>query len=76
MTTSSQSKSLSSDCLAPERTDRPRDAGQVAQRVAKYQAAVQERLRQADLMAARAAVKAQEERTRRRWAIAFVSRSP
>jgi tetratricopeptide (TPR) repeat protein len=63
---------LCRDCLAPERTDRPRDAEQVAQRVAKYQAAVQERLRQADLMAARAAVKAQEERKRRRWAIAFV----
>jgi tetratricopeptide (TPR) repeat protein len=63
---------LCRDCLAPERTSRPRDAEQVAQRVASYQAAVQERLRQAELAAARAAVQAQEERKRRRWAIAFV----
>jgi tetratricopeptide (TPR) repeat protein len=63
---------LCRDCLAPERTGRPRGAEQVAQRVAKYQAAVQERLRQAELTAARAAVQAQEERKRRRWAIAFV----
>jgi tetratricopeptide (TPR) repeat protein len=63
---------LCRDCVAPERTDRPRNAEQVAQRVARYQAAVQERLRQAELTAARAAVQAQEERKRRRWAVAFV----
>jgi hypothetical protein len=63
---------LCRDCLAPERTGRPRNAEHVAQRVATYQAAVQERLRQAELAAARAAVQAQEERKRRRWAIAFV----
>jgi tetratricopeptide (TPR) repeat protein len=63
---------LCRECLAPEREGRPRKADVVAKRLAAYQAEVQERLRQAELTAARAAVKAQEERKRRRWAVAFV----
>jgi eukaryotic-like serine/threonine-protein kinase len=58
---------LCRDCLAPAREDRPRDAEQVAQRVAAYQAEVQERLHQAELARAAAVVKAGEERKRRRW---------
>jgi serine/threonine-protein kinase len=51
-------------CLAPERQDRPRDAGQVAKRVATYQTEVQERLRQAELERATAEIRAQEEKAR------------
>jgi tetratricopeptide (TPR) repeat protein len=36
-------------CLAPDPRERPRDGGAVAARVAAYQAAVQQRLRQAEL---------------------------
>src|SRR5262249_18396052 len=46
---------LTRKCLAPEREQRPRDAAAVAQRVTAYRAAVQERLRAAELAAARAA---------------------
>ena len=49
---------LAKDCLAPEAAERPRNAGVVAQRVAAYQAGVQERLRQAELDRAAAQVKA------------------
>jgi WD40 repeat protein/tRNA A-37 threonylcarbamoyl transferase component Bud32 len=48
-------------CLAPRREDRPCDAGAVAARMAAYQAAVQERLRAAELDRATAAAKAREE---------------
>jgi serine/threonine-protein kinase len=50
------------ECLAPEREGRPRQAGVVADRLAAYQAEVQERLRQAELERARAEVQALEER--------------
>jgi tetratricopeptide (TPR) repeat protein len=55
---------LAKACLAPARQERPADAGAVAQRVAGYQAGVQERLRQAELERARAEVQAAEERRR------------
>lgn len=45
---------LCKECLAAERNDRPRHAGMVATGVADYQAAVQERLRQAELRQAQA----------------------
>jgi serine/threonine protein kinase/Flp pilus assembly protein TadD len=61
---------LCRDCLAPEREGRPRQASIVAQRVADYQAEVQERLRQAELERTEAVVKVREERKRRRWMIA------
>jgi serine/threonine protein kinase/thioredoxin-like negative regulator of GroEL len=63
---------LCRDCLAPAREDRPRDADRVAQRLATYQAEVQERLRRAELERAAAVVKVGEERKRRRLAIVFV----
>lgn len=63
---------LCRDCLTPAYEGRPRDAGVVAERVAAYQAEVQERLRHAQLAKAQAEVKAREERKRRRSLIAFV----
>jgi tetratricopeptide (TPR) repeat protein/serine/threonine protein kinase len=53
---------LARDCLAPERARRPRDAGAVAARLAAYLAAVQERLRQAELEKAAAQARAEEAR--------------
>src|SRR5262249_57740098 len=52
--------------LAPDRADRPRDAGAVAAAVAAYEEGVQQRLRQAELERARAQVREAEERKRRR----------
>jgi tetratricopeptide (TPR) repeat protein len=57
---------LAKDCLASERERRPRDAGAVAERVAAYEAEVQERLRRAELEQAAAEARAAEERKRRR----------
>jgi serine/threonine-protein kinase len=60
---------LCRECLAAEREGRPRHAGVVAERVAAYQAEVQERLRRAELERAQAEVRSREERKRRRlWA--------
>ncbi len=47
-------------CLAPAREQRPREAGEVAARMAAYQARVQERLRQAELERAAAEARAEE----------------
>ena len=58
-------------CLAAEREERPRNAGEVAAAVGAYQAGVQEQLRQAELERARAEVKAREERKRRRLVLAL-----
>ena len=60
---------LCRECLTPAREGRPRDAGVVADRVAAYQAEVQERLRRAELERTEAQVKAREERKRRRLAV-------
>jgi serine/threonine-protein kinase len=51
---------LAKECLCPERDNRPRDARVVAGRVATYQAAVQERLKQAELQRAAAEAREQE----------------
>src|SRR5262245_42614411 len=48
------------------RGGRPRDGGAVSEAVTAYQGAVRERLRQAELGRARAEVRAEEERKRRR----------
>jgi serine/threonine protein kinase/Flp pilus assembly protein TadD len=64
--------SLCRECLAWEREGRPRDAEVVAQRVAAYQAEVQQRLRLAEVERAKAQVKAREERKRRRWMLTAV----
>jgi tetratricopeptide (TPR) repeat protein len=61
---------LCRDCLAAARESRPRDAEQVAQRVAGYQAEVQERLRRAELERTAAVIQAREEHKRRRWMLA------
>jgi serine/threonine-protein kinase len=61
------------ECLAPRREDRPREAGAVAARVAAYQAAVQERLRQAELGRAAAEARAVEERKRRRVSLGLAA---
>ncbi|HWE39004.1 MAG TPA: tetratricopeptide repeat protein [Isosphaeraceae bacterium] len=57
--------SLARDCLAPERDDRPRDAGAVAGRMTAYLAGVQDRLRAAEIERAAAQARAEEEVTRR-----------
>jgi serine/threonine-protein kinase len=63
---------LCRSCLAPQRRERPRDAGAMAMHVADYLAEVQERLRRAEVERAEAQVKAREERRRRRWALSFL----
>jgi WD40 repeat protein len=62
---------LARACLAAEAGQRPADAGAVAEVVAAYQAAVQERLRRAELERAAAEVRAREEGKRRRLAVAL-----
>jgi tetratricopeptide (TPR) repeat protein len=62
---------LAKACLAPERAQRPRQAGEVAEAMAAYQAQVQERLRRAELERAQAQVKVAEERKRRRLGLAL-----
>jgi serine/threonine protein kinase len=57
---------LAERCLAPRKSDRPGNAGEVAAAVAAYQAAVQERLQQERLERERQQVKAAEERRRRK----------
>ncbi len=51
---------LAQGCLAPEKKDRPRDAGVVAQRVTAHLARVQERLRAAEVERAAAQARAEE----------------
>jgi serine/threonine protein kinase len=63
---------LCRECLAPAREHRPRDGEQVAQRVAAYQAQVQQRLRRAELERAAAVVKEAEERKRRYWMLVAI----
>jgi serine/threonine protein kinase len=58
--------SLAKECLCAEVAGRPRDAAVVAQRLAAYQAAVQERLRAAEVERAAALVRAKEA-TKKLW---------
>jgi serine/threonine-protein kinase len=62
---------LARACLCAEVGGRPRHAGEVARAVAAHQAALEQRLRQAELGQARAEVRAQEERKRRRLTAAL-----
>ena len=64
---------LTTDCLAPAAVDRPRDAGQVADRIAVYLAGVQARLESARMAQAQAEVKAAEERKRRRLTLSLAA---
>ncbi|MCI0462406.1 MAG: tetratricopeptide repeat protein [Gemmataceae bacterium] len=57
---------LAERCLAPNKADRPANAGEVAAGVQAYRARVEERLRLAEVEKARALVQAEEERKRRR----------
>ncbi|MBS0265813.1 MAG: tetratricopeptide repeat protein, partial [Planctomycetes bacterium] len=54
-------------CLASERDDRPRHAGEVAERISRYHSQVQERLRQSEIE--RAAVQARAEEATKRVAV-------
>jgi eukaryotic-like serine/threonine-protein kinase len=56
---------LAKNCLAPEREDRPRRAGVVAERITAHLSGVQERLRRAELERVEANARAEEERKRR-----------
>jgi serine/threonine-protein kinase len=57
---------LAKACLTPDRGGRPRHAGVVAERIARYMVAVQERLRAVELARAKAVTKAEEQRKRHR----------
>ena len=59
--------SLARSCLASERDDRPRNAGEVAERMSLYHSRVQERLRQSEI--ARAEEKARAEEATKRAAV-------
>jgi serine/threonine-protein kinase len=60
---------LAKDCLVAEPAGRPADGSVVAARLAEHLAAVQERLRRAEVGQARAEARAEGERTRRRLAV-------
>ncbi len=62
---------LARRCLAADREDRPRHAGEVAGAVTAYLQSVRERLRQAEVAAAAARARAEGERRRRRLAVAL-----
>jgi serine/threonine-protein kinase len=62
---------LTRTCLAPEASDRPRDAQAVADGLSAYLHGVQERLHQAELAEAEAKAKAIEEARRRRLTLAL-----
>jgi tetratricopeptide (TPR) repeat protein len=62
---------LARRCLAADPAERPRNAGEVAREVSNYLASVAERLRKAELVAARAAARAEQERKARRLTLAL-----
>ena len=71
---------LAKDCIAAEAIDRPRDAGEVSQRLTAYFAGVTERLRAAELATVEAHARAEEEakraaveRSRRRLTVALAA---
>ena len=71
---------LAKACLAPEPDDRPRHAGEVADRMARYHAGVQERFRQSEIDRAEQKARAEEatkraavERDRSRLTIALAA---
>jgi tRNA A-37 threonylcarbamoyl transferase component Bud32 len=64
---------LARRCLAPERDDRPRDAGEVVRTVRTHREAVDARARAAELRAARAKARLAAERRGRRLVAALAS---
>src|SRR6185436_10978055 len=59
--------------LAEERDDRPRDAAELADAIARHRAAVHERARAAELAATAAQARAAEERRARRLTLALAA---
>jgi serine/threonine-protein kinase len=64
---------LAKNCLAPNRVERPVDAGAIAAAVSAYLAGVQDRLRQVERERAAAETRAAEERKRRRVQFALAA---
>ena len=65
---------LAKRCLAPDRENRPAHAGVVAEAVARYQTALQERMKQAEIdKAAALRSRYDEERKRRRVSLALAA---
>jgi tetratricopeptide (TPR) repeat protein len=64
---------LAKSCLAAERDDRPSNAGEIAEQMARYRSSVQQRLTNAELERARAEAKAAEEHKRRRLSLALAA---
>jgi serine/threonine-protein kinase len=64
---------LASECLAPEALDRPRDGGVVASRLTAYQAAMEKRVRLAELERTAAAARADAERKARRATVSLAA---
>src|SRR5439155_1710353 len=64
---------LCGDCLAADPAYRPRDAREVARRINRYMAGVQERLKLAELARVEAQTKAVEERKRRRVTVVLAA---
>src|SRR5262245_30733049 len=62
--------SLCGQCLAFEPAERPRDAGAVAQAVARLRSAAEERARTAEREKAAADARSEEQRRKRRWQLA------
>jgi eukaryotic-like serine/threonine-protein kinase len=62
--------SLCRQCLAFEPADRPRDAGEVAQAVARLRSAAEERARTAEREKAAADARTEEQRRKRQWQFA------
>jgi WD40 repeat protein len=62
--------SLCRQCLAFEPADRPRDAGEVAQAVARLRSAAEERARTAEREKAAADARSEEQRRKRQWQLA------
>jgi tetratricopeptide (TPR) repeat protein len=64
---------LAGSCLAPQKEDRPRHAGEVAEAITRHLASVEERLHQARVARAEAEIKAGEEHKRRRLAVGLAA---
>jgi serine/threonine protein kinase/tetratricopeptide (TPR) repeat protein len=64
---------LARRCLAPRQEDRPADGAAVAEAVAAYQAALEQRTRQAEIDAAAERARASAERRRRRLAVGLAA---
>jgi serine/threonine-protein kinase len=64
---------LAKDCLAPPQRARPRDAGEVAQRIGEYLSTSEERAHAAEISAAESRVRVASERKARRLTLALAA---